>query len=173
MEKQDNIRHVFGLTQIEMAMLLKVSRARYSMYESVKRSLPKHARDFLTKMFEQVKMVAADDHKKLPHVVLQEIEMKKELQEMLKENEYKRYTTTKKLEATERKYNAHVKALQLVNYLEPICKVEDGPNFLGVIEYTAKKGVAHNSLVKLGKLRIRLQSLQYEQTLIKATLEEL
>jgi len=173
MKKQENIRDLFGLTQIEMAMLLKISRAQYSMYESGKRSLPLQANVLLSKMLEYLKIAETDEHKKLPHVIPQENKMKTEMEALLKENQYQLLIVSRNAADVERKYSAHVKALQLVNYLEPLLKTGEVPNFLGVIEITAKKGVGHNGLPKLAKLRIKLAVLQQEELILKAALEKL
>jgi len=171
MEKQFNIRHIFGLSQIEMAMLLKISRARYSMYESGKRSLPLEATQRLAKMLEQNNAIEAGDYKKLPHVELQQAKAKEEVEAMLKENEYQLYTVTQNLAALQRKHDAHTKALLLVDRLDTVPEFKTAPSFLNLIKSTAEKGVEHSRLSKLIKLRVRLATLKNERKEIQAEME--
>ena len=50
MEKTDNIRSLLGLSQENLALLLKVSRSQIAMYELGKRNLPVHAMEMLAIM---------------------------------------------------------------------------------------------------------------------------
>jgi transcriptional regulator with XRE-family HTH domain len=175
MEKQINIRDLFGLTQPEMAMLLKISRARYSMFESGKRSLPLEAELRLANMLKQAKTIAAENHKKLPHAGPQLDKARKMLEASIMENEYRRHTVARSIAALERRYDAHSKALQLIGLLTSEAEFKTGkePELLGIIESTAKKGVEDNSLPKLVKQRVRLSTLQHEASALKEELQKL
>jgi transcriptional regulator with XRE-family HTH domain len=175
MERQIIIKDLFGLTQPEMAMLLKISRARYSMFESGKRALPSEARIRLANMLEQAKTISAENHKKLPHVNLQQDKAKKMLEAMIEENVYQCQSAARNIAALERRYDAHSKALQLVSLLasEQEFKTEKEVEVLEIIASTAEKGVAGNSLEKLIRLRVRLSTLEHEAVALKAELQKL
>lgn len=172
MGKHFNIKDLFGLTQMQMAMLLQISRARYSMYESGKRSLPVEASQRLAKMLEQNNAIEADDYIKLPHLAGQKVKAKLELETLIKENEYQIYTVTQNLAALQRKHDAHTKALLLVDRLDKVPEFKTAPSFLDLIKSTAEKGVEHNELSKLVKLKARLATLEQERKVIQAELEK-
>ncbi len=55
MKKRDNLRNILGITQEDLAVLLKVSRTQLSMYELGKRDLPIAAKIQLVEMFKYIK----------------------------------------------------------------------------------------------------------------------
>lgn len=54
MKKENPIRHLLGVTQLEAAMLLGITRSQWSMFESGKRDLPLPAQQLLADMLSFV-----------------------------------------------------------------------------------------------------------------------
>lgn len=54
MKKQGTISDLLGVTQLTMAMLLRVHTSQWSMYESEKRNLPETATERLAEILDQM-----------------------------------------------------------------------------------------------------------------------
>ncbi|WP_291131538.1 helix-turn-helix domain-containing protein [Flavobacterium sp. UBA7682] len=173
MEKRDNIRELLGITQLEMAMLLKISRAQWSMYESGKRSLPTAALILLGNIKMQLMNSEARDFKALPSAIHQENEKRKVLEALLKENQYQLLKVTRKIATSSKKYEAHIRMLQLTDFLASSQEItEPMINTLKAIETTAKKGIDKTGLPLL-KFRIHQAILEKEALVLKAALDEI
>ncbi len=115
MKKQETIKDLFGLSQIEMAMLLGVSRGQWSMFESGKRSLPTAANLLLADMLAHMQSAEAKTATDLPKS--SHAQSKQQLEALLKENEYQLLMVVQKIAALEKKQEANAKALEISSYL--------------------------------------------------------
>ncbi len=160
-----------GVTQSEMAMLLQISRAQWSMYESGKRNLPSSALALLAKIALCIQNTVADDNKTLPSVMKEEGKKKVLLQAMLKENQYQQLYISRKIDAAVKKNQSHIRSLQLINFLKTTQEIsEQRLSFLTIIEFKAEKGIRINGTA-LTKLKIRQTLLQQEELILKAALD--
>lgn len=72
MEKDKNIREILGLQQQEIAILLKVTRSQWSLYEIGKRDLPIAAKLKLAEMLAFMQKSDAKSEENYPHLKIQE-----------------------------------------------------------------------------------------------------
>ena len=118
MKKSSSVRALLGLTQEDMALLLKITRSQLSMYELGKRDLPLAAKLQLAEMLKHVQETVAKSGANLPHIKLQEVKKEKKVAELLLTNKYKQLVLDKKIKAIEKKYATYLAAMRLVGYLE-------------------------------------------------------
>lgn len=171
MEKKENIRDLLGISQMDMAMLLKINRGQWSMYESGKRDLPLHATLLLQKMLVYMQSQEQKDTEKMPHVAPQKDKWRKELEFAFKDNQFRIKLGAHKIAAAERKYANAVKALYLVSYLTT--QTEQEVYLIKSIEYRATKSIEKYGLHRLSKLRNQQELLEKEETVLKAAIEKL
>ncbi|MCF6132479.1 hypothetical protein [Flavobacterium wongokense] len=170
MKAEKNIRSLFGFTQLEMAMLLKIPRGQWSMFEAAKRRLPLPAWPLLTQLLNASQNKQLE---KFPAAASQETILETKLHRLLRENEYQMEELRRKLEAMEQKYALSIKALQTTEHLKSVPGFNEDPVLLKMIEHRALKSLKQTGLPELTKLRIKQQLLQYEEKLLKAELEKL
>ena len=167
MQKIKTISKLLGLKQEELAMLLKVSKGQLAMYETGKRELPVSALLSLVPMFqflkeERLKSCSAEILKS------QAEQQKKVLEHLLRENKYFQTEVSKKLEMAERKYQANMSAIHLMQYLENEATKKGGsPNGLvKVIERRAVTELEQNSWEVLAKFQIQKEVLLSEEKML-------
>jgi transcriptional regulator with XRE-family HTH domain len=164
MQKGKTVSKLLGLKQEELAMLLKVSKGQLAMYETGKRELPVSALLSLVPMFqflkeERLKSCSAEILKS------QAEQQKKVLEHLLRENKYFQTEVSKKLEMAERKYQAIMSAIHLMQYLEnEVTKKGASPNGLvKLIEARAVNELKKNSWEVVAKLQIQKEVLLAEE----------
>jgi transcriptional regulator with XRE-family HTH domain len=167
MKQVRSISKLLGLTQEELAVILKVSRRQLSKHELGLGRLPQTAAQQLAPLVEHIFGAAP----KIPALALegQNNQKKHGLALMLKENEYQRAFMARQLEQAERKYEAKLKALQVVEFLSSR-EDKDGNDqaFLRSIGYKASKSLESNGLGLLLRLKIKLEMLELEKQLLEA-----
>ena len=162
----ESVCFTLGLTQMELAILLRVTRSQVAMFATGKRSLPIEAMKKLVLM-----LAAANDAKKLGErkqtnsdaTVLR----KKHLDYFLREKEYALIMLEKKIEALERKETLHSNLTQIVSHAAAS---------EGVLEETHRQMINHKSstvsLTSTGsqmiKLQIRKELLELELNYLKS-----
>jgi len=168
MKKKETIRELFGISQEDLAVLLKINRSQIAMFETGKRDLPSAA---MLKLYD-IYLFAQGNTSKLPSTISlmnsQALQKKKVLEHLLKENHFKQYALEKKLNMHEKKYNANLMAFQLINYYDK----QDTTNYeLGKeMGYSLGK-IAFNKLEKNGlglitKYQIEKEVLQAEEKIL-------
>lgn len=172
MEKKETITALLGTTQEEMAMLLQITRAHWSMYESGKRNLPQAASIKLAEMLAHVQSAKAKSSKHPSQ--LEEKETKEKLQTLLNENNYQQFIMEKKIAGIEKKQAATASALHLLNYFENNKDIHEShtKSLLPTLDARTKKDIQRNGLPTLVTYQIKLKVLHYEASLLKAALEE-
>ena len=162
----ESVCFTLGLTQMELAILLRVTRSQVAMFATGKRSLPIEAMKKLVLM-----LAAANDAKKLGErkqassdaTVLR----KNHLDYFLREKEYALIMLEKKIEALERKEALHSNLTQIVSH---------AADSEGVLEETHRQMINHKSstvsLTSTGsqmiKLQIRKELLELELNYLKS-----
>jgi transcriptional regulator with XRE-family HTH domain len=162
MKKSENIREILGVSQEDLAVLLKVTRSQLSMYELGKRDLPTSALLQLAPILkfmheESLKLGSADLLK------FQAEQQKKVLEQLLKENQYKQKLLERKLEIAEKKYQSNVAAMQLMRYLE---REAPETRLIKVIEAKATSELEKNGLEVLTKYKIQKEVLLAEEKIL-------
>ena len=170
MKKKESIRTLLGISQEDIAILIKVSRAQWSMYESGKRNLPAEATIKLAEMFEHVQLAKAKASK---HPSELSKETGQNLQALLKENEYQQSLTERKVKTLEKKQAATLAALHLVNYFESNARKQEThtEDCIKNIQIKTKKDLERHGLHSLITQQIKQQVLEYERSLLKEALE--
>lgn len=168
MKKQENIRELFGISQEDLAVLLKINRSQIAMFETGKRDLPGAA---MPKLYD-IYLFAQGNASKLPSTISlmnsQALQKKKALEHMVKENHFKQYALEKKLNALEKKYNANLMAFQLINYYDKhdTTNYELGKEMGYSIEKIAFNKLEKNGLGLITKYQIEKEVLQAEEKIL-------
>lgn len=168
MKKHDNIRDLLGITQEDLAALLKISRTQLSMYEIGKRELPSTAIIQLADMLRYLQEDASKSADTTSLLKEQAIQKEKAFEEMRKENHFKQLVVEKKLNVLEKKYKANLSAFQLMKYLEKQ-DTENGKlesHLLKTIERKALAELNKNGLAMITKYKIEKEVLQAEEKII-------
>lgn len=168
MRKRENIRDAFGISQEELAIVLKITRSQLAMFETGKRELPSTAIIQLADMLRYLQEDASKSADTTSLLKAQAIQKGKALEEMRKENHFKQLVLEKKLNALEKKYKANLSAFQLMKYMEK----QDTKNgkleshLLKTIERKALAELNKNGLAIITKYKIEKEVLEAEEKII-------
>jgi transcriptional regulator with XRE-family HTH domain len=168
MKKKETIRELFGISQEELAVLLKINRSQIAMFETGKRDLPSAAMLQLYEMYLFAKEKASELPSTISLMNSQVLQKKKAVEDMIKENHFKQYALEKKLTALEKKYNSYLMAFQLINYYDN----HDSKNYeLGkemgcVLGKIALNKLEKNGLGLITKYQIKKEVLQAEEKIL-------
>lgn len=91
------IAALLGITQREMSLLLRVTRAQWSMYELGKRNLPLKTKQLLAEMLAFLR-IEEKGFNVQKHMIEQEESKKVCLEKLLEETEYQLHVIAKKIE---------------------------------------------------------------------------
>ncbi|WP_290844757.1 helix-turn-helix transcriptional regulator [Flavobacterium sp.] len=161
---------MLGITQSEMAAMLKVSRSHFSLYELGKRDLPAHAKvllaDLLTKLATQTRGQRNQD-------------ISGELYQttvggLLRENEYQRALLERKIGAMERKSDKVSKraALSLHFEAESTNRQESSPAQMRAFASQFKSYASNDHETTLIKLYLKRECLAAEREFLTSKLEK-
>jgi len=114
MKKQHTLTSLLGISQLDAAMLLGVSRSQWSMYELGQRDLPLRAKQLLGELLTHVQTnyTAAKSAPPPPRN-----EQLQRLERQLRDNEYQRLLMTRKIAKATKKHEAQVRLAHLVAFL--------------------------------------------------------
>ncbi len=168
MEKDKKISALLGMRQEEMAMLLRVNKSQWSMYEIGQRDLPLNAQLKLTEMLAFVQQ--SDNEAVNPFLDLegQNVKTIKVVENLKLVNQHQFLIAKRKLQFAEKKYNAAVIALRFIAFLQTNDQqfATDQNSLLGVIQSRALRQISKNGLHVQVKHRIKLQVLQEEERVL-------
>ncbi|UPT71855.1 MAG: helix-turn-helix transcriptional regulator [Flavobacterium sp. JAD_PAG50586_2] len=167
------IAALLGITQREMSLLLRVTRAQWSMYELGKRNLPLKTKQLLAEMLVFLR-VENKGPKVVQHLIEQQELKKKCLEKLLRENEYQLYVIGKKIAPIESKYNSNLVAIGVVEYLTtnpPTTEALDG-ELLSIISGRAERTIRKSGLADLTVLKMKEELLQQEKLLLGSALNK-
>jgi transcriptional regulator with XRE-family HTH domain len=163
MENIFKIQDLLGLKQEEMAVVLKISRAQWSMYLSGKRSLPIAE---LLKLAEILDSVKQQDN--LSAINLNsdlEPERKDFFQKLLKNNQFQQILLERKIKKFQNKFKTSNNVIKVVSHLES--KTENAneiqQSFLNVLKTNARTEIKKYNLVFQEQLQIKLEVLKFEE----------
>lgn len=174
MEKDKKIRELLGLRQEDMALLLRVTRTQWSMYEIGKRDLPLVAQ---IKLAELLAFVQEPKNATVDNFVDTKSEgakTKKVFENLKLINKHRQVLTEHKLKAIEKKYEAAVTALQFIHFLETKDQqiVAEQEMLLIVLKTKAEEAIRKNGLHLQAKYRFKLKSLLQEEVLLNEMVQE-
>jgi transcriptional regulator with XRE-family HTH domain len=172
-EKKNSIRDIIGFTQEELAMLLGITRSKLAKFELGEGVLPDEANHLLSELLNHMEN-SEKNHPLLANDKTQPIVNNKQLDKLIKENEYQLEKTSRKINTIQRKQSAKFKALLLLDYLYnlPEAMSEEQLNVVKFISSYTDKSLKINSQLLLYKLQIKQQMLTYAQTLLESEKEK-
>jgi len=168
MDKEKKISALLGMRQEDMAMLLRVSKSQWGMYEIGKRDLPIEAQLKLAEMLAFVKQPHEEAVNSFLDTADQKVAMKKFVENLQLVNRHKLLIAKNKLQLTEKKYEAAVLLRRFISFLEindkPIVTAQN--LLLTVLKLRAEGGMRKNGLHVQAKHRIKLQLLLQEEKIL-------
>lgn len=114
----NSIRDLLGITQQDMALLLRVSRSQLSLFELGKRSLPADAMIKLSAILSHIKKATSETNVVLPENEMEVKKMKRSIEELLFLNKKKQMVLDKSTKAILKKQQNMEAALKLAAYLK-------------------------------------------------------
>ncbi len=166
-EKKQRIRDLLGLTQQQLAILLRVSHSQLALSELGSRKLSSSATETLAELLELVKTVDTSEFMKL-RAAEDAVQHKNFFEKLLKENHFQQERISRLIVPLEQKYRSNLTALYLMHKLSIDWKVK-APNLIDYL--VAMKSIISRSLNKKGyykiaQHKIKLQLLQEEEKII-------
>lgn len=174
MKKTDTLSALLGLTQAQMALLLKVHPSQWSMYESGKRNLALKAKQILAEMIGFLKL--KDKSFKVQQHLIEQEELKKEcLKKLIRNNEFNLYEVNKRIALDERNYNDNIQVIGLIEYLKTLPSTKDmfDVELLDSIASKANSALKKSGLANLTELRLKEVLLQQEKSLLESAVNEI
>lgn len=135
--KKDNTRTILGLTQLEIATILNVTRSQWSHYEGNTRDLPNGAGLMVGEMILYMLSPEAKALKSLSKPEYQENKTKLIMEKRLKENEYQLMKIHRKITKEQQKLEKYSKAVQLTDFLNSPEGINKAANLKGLKALTA------------------------------------
>jgi len=131
MKRQPFIRTLLGATQNEMSLLLHISRSQWAMYELGLRDLPAPATKRLAEILAHLKSEETPQRNQFEVSEKQLKIQQKQLERLLKENEYQQQLLSRKIAILAKQQEAQLTRLQLAEYLKN--KASQGEKVPGVL----------------------------------------
>jgi len=158
-----------GLTQKELAILLRVTRTQISMFELGKRSLPLHAMQLLGELLTLSKSSGTATKDK-PILKGQSSQRQEQIKVLLKENEFQLYIVAKKLAAAERKTATQLKLIRFTDYLEqrPTAKANADVTNMQFITHKSAKAFHTDAAETVIKYQLRQELLEVEKKYLES-----
>jgi transcriptional regulator with XRE-family HTH domain len=174
MIKASNFREALGLTQEEVAMLLRISMSQLSMFEIGQRDLSSEA---MLKLLNMYNYVQNKSHVSVENPILKEDTDKITLllEKELKENQYEQMVLERKTHDFKRKYQKSISTLKLVEYLETQVanKEKYEKELVGILRKKALSGIEKNGVPIQVQWDLKLKALQFHQKELQKQLKQL
>ncbi|MGH2664759.1 helix-turn-helix domain-containing protein [Flavobacterium sp.] len=158
MKSTTTIKSILGLSQIEMALLLGVSKSQWSMYEIGQRDLPLTAKKKLTALLSHLQNSKGISAEKQNFTALEQIKTQEWLENEKHNLEYKEQLLDRKIRAIEKKRATCFAALETVHFLET--QQQDTHNSLiKSIKSRAIATLSNNTLYHLQEMQMKKEHL--------------
>lgn len=173
--KREAICTLLGVTQLEMAMLLRINRTQWSMFELGKRDLPLAVKLQLADMVKHMKSREDHSEKQLLDSDEHKTRTIDKLELLLINNLKSQVLLDKKIARIEKKRTAAVNALHLLKHLESQGDKQPigGPDLLIKMQKRAGTDLQPHALSTLAVHQLKQQVLQHEEKLLKDALKKL
>lgn len=175
MQKRTTIREQLGITQEELALLLKVTRSQLAMYELGKRDLPVAAKKQLSELLLFV-MEQSATKKVAKSAMKEETLLKKSIvEELLQTNILQKLKAGRALEQLEKKLKEGQASLNLISFLEKKTAKKEQQTDLVLESMKTKslKVVNQSNLAVVTKLQIQQEVLEAEKKVLERFLQKL
>lgn len=166
MKTRQNFKSLLGIQQIEIALLLKINRSQWSMFESGKRSLPTPALLALHGILEHMKQPNAKSEAVHGFIEEEKKQTLKQLEEEIKSVDYALMLLNRKIAVMEKRRNESLAALQLANYLATQEDFTQKSWLIESIASSAKAQLRKNSAYQLEKHKMKYATLKEEVKLL-------
>lgn len=118
MKNNNTIRALLGITQEDLALLLKVTRSQLAMFETGKCDLPVAAKLQLAEMLQYVQEIKSQGVQNLPLLKKQEEQKKKVVAKLVLINQHKQLILEKKMKSLVKKNEVRLAKISLTGFLE-------------------------------------------------------
>lgn len=159
----------FGISQLDLAKLLKVTKSQIGMFEIGKRSLPVDAMNTLAEILKYFKDNSTSSKRIITNLKTQEMQKKIELEKALKENKYKQALLERKMIQVEKKQQYNMASLRFVDYLE---QKNIEIDFAKQLDKNATLELSKNGMSKLTQYEIEVIGLKAMEKAILEMLKE-
>ncbi|MCL9804457.1 helix-turn-helix transcriptional regulator [Flavobacterium amniphilum] len=171
--KKQNQRTALGLTQEELAIILKVPISRIAMYETGKRDLPAQAGLSLTYMSIHL---LEKQKQEFVHPGLKEENSKiiEFLEDELRKNERSQHKYRKMIEDIREKYEKGIANLYLSEYFAAKETNDDRPSdkHADYLHLIAKQKISENGPAAQKKAMLQLETLKWQHSHLKGELKK-
>ena len=174
MNDRKDIRTKLNLTQEDMAMLLKITRSRWSLYEIGLRDLPTATIVKLGELSLLLETPISKKAKKLPQLEVHEQKKLKMYNSQLSEVVFKLKDTARKMEKMEKEYAQSLELLQLLSEVPDFISIFKSfdSTYLQIARGNAVKSLDKNGEHHLAKLQFKHQVMLQEELILKALLKK-
>jgi hypothetical protein len=164
MKKKSFFKEPLIISQDEMAMLLGITRSQWSMAVLGLRGLSAKSKSKLATVQSHVNKITLVKQAKLVQELKQEDEMQKVSARLLVDNSVKQLQMQRKLTRMEENFQA---ALNTLHFLASYQKEAQNESLIKVLEIKAYKVLNKNTLAQQEVLKIKLEVLKYEESLLR------
>lgn len=170
MKKEYAIRNLLGITQQDAALLFRVSRSQWSMFELGKRDLPFAAQQLLAEMLTHVQSgdtgkLAAPEKVAAQHW---------HIEHLIRENEYQQLRLARKTAEIVKKQLARQRLAQVVDFLQSRQPVtQKGAGVLQTIASKAAPVLALDHSATLIEHELKQEVLVLEKLLLESKLRKI
>lgn len=173
MSRKENIRKKLNLTQEDMAMILKINRSQWALYELGLRGLSTTATLRLSQIERSFLSDEVSMSKQSEKIEVHELKKKKFLADALKENELRQIACKRKIDRLEKGFEAAMNLHQLIDF---IADTKDEkyilhPGALQKLNEKAEKAFGKNGPLQLLKLELQQELLKHETVLLNKLLK--
>lgn len=165
MNRKENIRQLLGISQEDLALLLRISRSQIAMYELGKRNLPLHAIEKLT----TIATLLQNNSTTITDKVIVNTFEKEFLQKLLLKNKHQQLIIEKKINALLKKQNTLTSSKKVISHLMEN-NSDTTTNELVILKSIATKTdnrIAHNNSNLLLQLQVKKEVLIFEEKILK------
>jgi transcriptional regulator with XRE-family HTH domain len=169
--KSPEIKGLLGLSQDEMAQILKVHRNTVSRFELGNGSIPLQSSVLLAAMLRYIQSEEATTHN--PQALeVQQAQQVERIQKLIKENEYQYERLSRKLSKAQALYVHNEKAAKLLYFLRERASElpEVAPEVLHQIENRVKSSLKRQSKADVLALELQVDLLVYQKMLLERKL---
>ncbi len=172
MKAKIDFKSLFGLTQLQISMLLGVTRSQWSHYVTGRRDLPSEASMLLSEMI--LHMVTLDSNALKKNMSLDLTRTKLKLEDALAENKIQLLKIARKIAMETQKHERYLRSVELTRFLT--VEEQDGKRNLPRILKTITDGALQNFEISGNAFKllvIREQELTFQKSLYEAEVKML
>ena len=163
MKKHTIFNEPLLLSQLDIAMLLGITRTQWNMYTTGQRGLPARSKLNYKKLLQNANESFLAKREKLAQIAQQENEIQKELETLLQTNTFKQLQVQRKLTKMEAQFEA---ALNTLYFVRNDQNSAINKSLIKVLEIKALKALDKNALQHQEVHKIKLEVLEFEKKVL-------